>query len=580
MARRIISIILLVLTVAFAAVPSFAAATSSAAMSLDQTTIEEDFLLSGFNPDDWFLDKVDNNPEIIFVTDYFDYDNNKLYLYVWAYYKDLPDIYHQFSYIGFVGRRTGENTLEDDPYDLVYITSDESNRFHKYRVDVTSFGYDYNYERKYDISYINFGTLDKRYFSVSYALNGTHKDKNIMSHYVLDQVINLSPKSTVYLTASSPKVATDGFGWRTAVYSVYFTVPKSYEDKNNFDYLRAIEFSYYEQLFNYVVTSEDNVWEELQTMKDVVFSTSYEECNSKYPNIYVDLQDVSLGSGGRSDYRFAINPEFDSLVLKGIVDTEVLNMKQVDDYEDENLIIPFEEVESFFDYRQDGQESNLTFDKIYIDDTFNIKSYSGDNKSLFESFIAMLGGFNDMYEANLDNVAPIVKIDDSFFAGYNQDREKWCGDHLVAEQDAADFKASYEAAKSNGDIMYIFRFAQRDYYARDCAIVETDFFEWKDNNGFYARGTAFNDFDIISLTYRKEDQDVIVPVNMTPIDIGPDIVGPTRTGLGDVFQFFNDLTGIMDFLKTIFGCLLIVTIVILITKPIGWLLNVFDRKKK
>ena len=86
----------------------------------------------------------------------------------------------------------------------------------------------------------------------------------------------------------------------------------------------------------------------------------------------------------------------------------------------------------------------------------------------------------------------------------------------------------------------MFRFAVRDYYSRPCAVVEQDFFELIDENGFYARGSAFNDFNVISLTFRKGNQDFVVLVNNDPIDINGGITGPNDTLGEDIYEELVD----------------------------------------
>ncbi len=591
MRKRIIALLLLIFTLASSAVISFAEEDTNSSMPLDTTTVEQDFLVAGFNTEDFYSVNDKSKPTIAFVTDYYDDyfetnpDGGNFYLYVWFYYPNLDDMKKQLLSVGNIFSLCFSTSFADAygntdrVVDGVYIVSDESCSFHKVRFDVGVLKLNLENERKYDI--LSFSCFYSSYsFKKSYVFKGTHKDKDIIANSVFDEVVSLKPKSTVYLTASSPKIEEEGVGgWRTAVYSVYFTVPKEFEDKNNFDYLRAIEFSYYEQLFNAVVTSADNVWEELITMKGVEFSTDYKEYNEKYPNIYVDHNRV-MGVGN-NNCAFAINPKLSGL-YRYAVDTEVLNMFKVKDYEDEDLTIDFEKIEEFFDYTQDGEESAYVSDKIYIDDTFNVESFSGKNPSLWKKFVATLYGFRDMYEVDLTDVSPIVKINDAFFNGYNSNLEEWCGNHLVAKQDAADFKAAYEEAKAVGDVMYQFRFAQRDYYAHDCVIFETDFFEVFDVNGFYARGTAFNDFDIISLTYRKNNgSEAVVYVEMTPIDVGPDIVGPTRTTISDFKLFFGDLFEGFETLMAILSVLLLVLVLFVVLKPIFWIIDkLFGRKKK
>ncbi len=583
MARRIIAALMLALTLALTFVPTFAATSDGTSMPLDTTTVEQDFLVSGFDPEDFYKEHTTQEPTIAFTTDYYDDyyltnpDGGNFYLYVWIYYPNMSDIdkgllkNNNGLFEVFINTNV-KNAFDEIITNLggVYLGSDSTYTFHKVRVDCSMLNLNIENERKYEI--LSFEFNDTKFAcSKTYVFNGTHKDKNIVANTVFDQVVHLEPKDTVYITASSPNPP-----YRTAVYSVYFTVPKEYENKNNFDYLRAIEFSHYEQLFNAVVTSEDNVWEELETMKDVEFLTDMSAYDSNYPNIYSEYQSASMGSGNLM-FRYAINPR--SGLCLGLVDPEVLNMFKVANYKDENLLIPFEKIEKFFDYTETGADSNLFNNKIYIDDTFNVESYSGDHKDFWDSLTAILYGFNDMYEANLENVSPIVKVDDSFFTGYNSNLEKWCGDHLIAEQDAEDFKAAYDKAKNDGDVLYVFRFAQRNYYAQDCVILETDLFELADENGFYVRATAFNDFDIISLTYRDEKgDDIVVPVNMTPIDIGPDIQGPTRTTWSDFEIFLGDL---FEPILTLLGILFVLLLIIILAKPVGWIIDrLFGRRKQ
>ena len=108
MARRIIAALLLVLTFALTLVPSFAAPTVISDLPLDNTTVEEDFILCGFDADDWFAsnpgvepteDNPFGNPTIALTTDYFDSefkeesDSEKVYLYAWVYFPNLSEFY-------------------------------------------------------------------------------------------------------------------------------------------------------------------------------------------------------------------------------------------------------------------------------------------------------------------------------------------------------------------------------------------------------------------------------------------------------------------------------------------------------
>lgn len=87
----------------------------------------------------------------------------------------------------------------------------------------------------------------------------------------------------------------------------------------------------------------------------------------------------------------------------------------------------------------------------------------------------------------------------------------------ISERDAEAFKTFYKDNKDNATV-YLMRFAISEYWAQ--YVIKYA--------GYFALETAYLDFDILDFEYVKNDESVIVPVKMSPIDIFSEFTPPPR----------------------------------------------------
>ena len=547
--KRIISLILVLVTLLSCfCVPIFAYENYVGLdKPLHKTTVEEDLENAGFDFDTWLNNgNFDDYVEVLFTREYGYTKDGAALLYFYVYID--PGIYEVFP--GAV-HDTFEfeiaNKLDENGNPISYITRSadlvdysEDKRFYKYCARDLG-GFEWEDGRLYYIGdvevYQNGDELCKYETSMRGTVNRAfyykgNDDLNTLNCEVFqDNIIDLRTKPTVYRTLSSDK----GLGYSYDIFSVYFSVPNEYFEK--YDYLRAISYKYFEQLWNAVVVDDDDIYAQVNSMLNVDFSAGF---NSEYASIYANYYRNGSQSEGTIEHRcdYSINDGgigtlFAETVYedKAVVN-QLLNAFQVEDWTDDDIFISGKNITDFFDHTETGEKANWFYGSTTLDDTFDIKSFSGNDPNLITKFYAWLNGYNKGHETELSNVIPIVTFEDSkAFDGYieGSNDENYANEHLINKRDIADFVSTVRTATSNNETVVLFRFAVRDYYSRNAVVYERDFVELADENGFYAQGTGFNKFNIISLTFRKANQDFIVNVNDDPQDINGGITGPVDT---------------------------------------------------
>ena len=115
------------------------------------------------------------------------------------------------------------------------------------------------------------------------------------------------------------------------------------------------------------------------------------------------------------------------------------------------------------------------------------------------------------------DVSPIVVLTASDIAGLNSDT--FAEKYLIGNADKDAVFSNVNQMIENGERAVLFRFAVTDYYA------STAHFEsWRNPfgsnaDGYVAQETVFLNFDIISLTFRKNGVDTVIACVSDPIDI-------------------------------------------------------------
>ena len=115
---------------------------------------------------------------------------------------------------------------------------------------------------------------------------------------------------------------------------------------------------------------------------------------------------------------------------------------------------------------------------------------------------------------------------------YYPDKELFCDKFYIAERDYEDFCTfiNNAAKKEKPETVYLFRYYQSEYVVHevtqgertiDWAVIGGNFGSYKviDSNAYFAQSWAQLDFDIIDVTFTKDNVLTVIPCIMSPIDI-------------------------------------------------------------
>ena len=181
----------------------------------------------------------------------------------------------------------------------------------------------------------------------------------------------------------------------------------------------------------------------------------------------------------------------------------------------------------------DNQKTDITID---ANSTFDINGFT--TGTAFGDWFNKL--FNSaLQDKPIENIQPIYIIQDSDFVG----SDKEISDRLfVASSDISKLRSDYEANKAVGKKTVLFRFAVSEYSSYDITAQEYAAFATPHLNKVYmADETVYLDFDIIDLTFQKDNVSTVIPAVNNPIDVIGDITAPPET----LFDGFEDFLNVL-----------------------------------
>jgi len=467
----------------------------------------------------------------------------------------LPDDYEKFL-IEFCSKSEG----------------DYENLFYKFKIidhqsadDKTIYERVLSSCRRYDISGIELN-IEGDMNATEFSVGGTYKfigyaegcgedpeAESTLSGTVNDlETVTLNVHSTHYRTG----ISSAGPGHQNELNSVYFSVDNSL--LQNYGNLQRIKAEWYEYKTSpIVVTSDQDFYNALLSYKGV-YNGDYNEDNPIRMNFGKDYYSVINNQILQTtttiiNYNWSYNIECcNENILGNIFDISSddkcpylsflfnTNGQNITDYE-----ISREELNNYIlNYNQSNFNGLLTTKSINInadlfqgqveegrtkgyncveidsDNTFNMLSYDS-NHNWFDKLLDY--GFWAPDETGDDylGVSPIYIVKAEDLIG----TDAAVSDNLlIDEDDVSDFKLFSAQEMLLGRSVFLFRFAQTDYFSGllEAYVNSTDY----TNKAYMSRETVFFDFDIIQLTFNKEGVFKIIPVVMSPIDIINDITPP------------------------------------------------------
>ncbi len=177
--------------------------------------------------------------------------------------------------------------------------------------------------------------------------------------------------------------------------------------------------------------------------------------------------------------------------------------------------------------------SEYTDITISKDDTFELTD-EVISQNLWQQFVG--GGYN-VSGTNSYTVSAIKRVESGDF---QSSKAQTCAGLYIDESDYEEFKTYYDNAKKQKETVYLFRYYQSDYtsyetveYKRgsgDWTLLGTQFgYEYVDTNAYVMQMWVQLDFDVIDLTFTKDNVSTVIPVVMSPMDIAADGAPPVIT---------------------------------------------------
>jgi hypothetical protein len=141
-----------------------------------------------------------------------------------------------------------------------------------------------------------------------------------------------------------------------------------------------------------------------------------------------------------------------------------------------------------------------------------------------------------------------------------------CDNLYIGESDYSSFKSFYDSATAKDETVFLFRFALDEYKsweATEFSYKTTLGIQQKlDTNAYFFQESVYLDFDIIDLTFTKNNVQTIIPVVMSPIDIVGHATSPVITTTD------SDKNNLLLKLLSVLLGLLVLLVIIVLAYPI------------
>ncbi len=342
--------------------------------------------------------------------------------------------------------------------------------------------------------------------------------------------------------------------------SVYFSVPNYYVEQ--YKRLYSIQAETYRYLTSPIVVITDKYITSNQA--DSYYNRLLSQRNLYDPSKRDNAMSATLywdyGSGlvhssnvGRTAYNYFDREYSDTLHTLAWVFRQDKRADEVSVESADLLRYMSEYSDLFDDHSIRGKYASDLFADHYYSYGMNYSSFSngyypidldvsGDKDFVFTESDSTQSAwdrfFNGQNHVDGKPFSPIVEVSYNDVKGLTDD--ELAQKYYIAKEDATDF---YNYVWSNSDrTVYLFHFAQSDYYSNDVRAY-AKFSVYENNNvGFVAQEVAYLDFDIISMGYENDMGHIeIIPVVSNPVDIVSSIEsGSPVTGWDKVLDELED----------------------------------------
>lgn len=232
-----------------------------------------------------------------------------------------------------------------------------------------------------------------------------------------------------------------------------------------------------------------------------------------------------------------------------------------------------------------GIKVGLNKVRTNLGDTFDLKSWNSEYGSWWDKLTQYGWSYpkNEALDESHTNVSPFEEVKQT-----SLNSSSIASDLLINENDIESFKTFCNVSYGKKEVPYLFRFAVSDYYSRPVTRSTTS---GSSDDSYLAQETVFFDFNIITMTFKGEEDyytlavmhspvDVIAGVEPPPVELTPGehLVNNFLTAIQKFWEWFKN----SDFLKAlkIIGMIIVGIIVALILiKIIAFIVKCVSKRK-
>ena len=602
--KKILSIILVIITLASLAVPISAAETING-VDITKSSVTEDLGLI-YDLNDFKADSSNKDISLITVQEY-GYGTLDHTLYMYFYNpsgKTLSNSDFNKVELASSWNSSGEpNGYKKQPIEIVSVSSDRLLIKCKLGKTSGSFYRKLNNARHYTISGIELNTVGSDFeqlkdYTVGYTFSFSGSGNTLACNRTDQLTIKLDVHQTSYLTGDSAKKKDDlDNGWYSnQINSVYFSIPKAIEQE--YGDLYSINYEYYKYRTSPIlVVDDESTYSKLsylsgKNLLDGDFGYSI------YDRIFDDTsQSKFVGGFWFGDKVSSSMYVYDKYPQIGTYQDYHTLVLKVDDVTDrENILISSDKLQDAFEkYLPLGEDnnyinhsgvtigSNKYFGDLFDLDYYTKNYYSADVKVGEEfdmpSFADLLeeqgvkNGWQRFWKYGLDIALNIENYDEAIQNAKYIEQVKYTdipstpevasSKYLVSVNDITAFRDYCSDAARNDENVYLLRYAKSDDYY--CLNMTSSL----DGNIMLVQENVYLDFDIISLSFEKDGKITVIPVvsdltdgftgieNVTPL--------PPDEAISEYFQNLKNWW--QDSAPKLVGLLILIVSIILL----GWL---------
>lgn len=342
-----------------------------------------------------------------------------------------------------------------------------------------------------------------------------------------------------------------------SLHSVYFAVPK--ETVNEYGAISAVHATWLNAvLAPALVTGNLKAHDAIKNYLGQNVGVN----NSDLKYAYLGACEKQYSSSGAGSAHNLYSSDYAFNMVEGII-----NQKVVGDFYDEiktpaerinslywlfysgskedsadNYIVSSEEIFkqlSVYTQEYGGELVNSRYSRVLFEsvaDNFTTMNIAADfeydlkNEVVGSSWWDKLWGVT--YPNTFNGIKAIDEVSDDIFvwSGEEIDIPSTCDRLYIAEQDFTKFKQFYDENKKD-NVIYLFRYRVSDYISQEATLFEGAGTSWKesDTNAYFMQMSVDLDFDIIDITFTKDNVSTIIPVVASPVDNIPDGTPPVNT---------------------------------------------------